>query len=235
MRAVNLLPREESRRSGLALTLQEQLVLAAPLLAIAIVLAGFLLANAKVGSEKRTVSGLQQDLSALPKPKHPVVNQTLVGQHGDRVAALASALSGRVAWDRILREISSILPEDVWLTSLTVQSPGATASSPTPGASASSSTPGSETPSTTPAATPPASTTSGPPSTSTPSAGGTRPLTIDGYTYSQEGVARFMARLAVIPELADVTLQKSSLTGVSGRNVVDFAIQADLRGPGAGA
>jgi Tfp pilus assembly protein PilN len=229
MRAVNLLPREESR-AGLALTLQEQLVLAAPLLAVAIVLAGFLLANAKVGSEKRTVSGLQQDLSALPKPKHPVVNQALVTQHSDRVAALASALSGRVAWDRILREISSILPEDVWLTSLNVQSPGSPAA-----ASTATSTPGSTPPSTTSTTPPPASTTSAPPSTPTAAPGGSRPVTIDGYTYSQEGVARLMARLAVIPELIDVTLQKSSLTGVSGRNVVDFSIEADLRGPGAGA
>src|SRR5207248_8363217 len=127
---VNLLPREQPRRAGPPLTVQEQIVLAAPLLAVAIVLAGFLLASAKVSSQTRTVSGLQQDLSALPKPKVPVVNEALVSQHSSRVAALALALSDRVAWDRILREISSILPEDVWLTSLIVQSPDATASTP---------------------------------------------------------------------------------------------------------
>jgi Tfp pilus assembly protein PilN len=231
VRAVNLLPREEPRRAGPSLTVPEQLVLAAPLLAVAIVLAGFLLASAKVSSQKRTVSGLQQELSSLPKPKRPVVvDQALVSQHSDRVAALAQALSGRVAWDRILREISSILPEDVWLTSLNVQSPGSTAS-PSTSSSASASTPGSETPAT-PA---PTSTTSTTPSTSTSSSGGSSPLTIEGYTYSQEGVARFMARLAVIPELMDVTLEKSALTDVSGRNVVGFTIQANIRGVGAGS
>jgi Tfp pilus assembly protein PilN len=227
MRAVNLLPREEPRRAGPPLTVQEQVVLAAPLVAIAIVLAGFLLASAKVNGEKRTVSGLQQDLSAIPKPKQPVVNQALVSQHDSRVAALAQALSGRVAWDRILREISSILPEDVWLTSLNVQSPDASSTSaPTPAPAATTTT--------TSTTTTPTSTTSTPPSTSTNS-GGTRPLTIDGYTYSQEGVARFMARLSVIPELVNVTLQRSALTGVSEHNVVAFTIQADLRGPGSGS
>jgi Tfp pilus assembly protein PilN len=225
MRAVNLLPREEQRRAGPPLTLQEQLVLAAPLLAVAIVLAGFFLASAKVSSQKRTVAGLERDLSAIPKPKRPVVNGALVSQHSSRVAALAQALSGRVAWDRILREISSILPEDVWLTSLNVQSPDA---------SASTSTPPPTPPSTTSTTTTPTSTTGTAPSTPAPS-GASRPLTIDGYTYSQEGVARFMARLAVIPELTNVTLQRSALTGVSGRNVVSFTIQADIRHQGAGS
>ena len=44
-----------------------------------------------------------------------------------------------------------------------------------------------------------------------------------------------MARLAVIPELTGVTLQNSALTGVSGRNVVAFTIQAGIRRPGAGS
>ena len=40
-------------------------------------------------------------------------------RRAQRVAALSSALSSRVAWDRVLRQISLVLPEDVWLTSLT--------------------------------------------------------------------------------------------------------------------
>jgi Tfp pilus assembly protein PilN len=229
MRAVNLLPREEPRRAGPALTLQEQLLLAAPLLAAAIVLAGFLMASAKVHKEASTVQGLHEQLASLPAPKRPVVDQSLVTQHGQRVSALAEALSGRVAWDRILREISSVLPEDVWLTSLDVQSPDSTTTS-TP------------TPTPTPTAGPTSTTSSSTPSTgatSTPlvttSSSGFSPLTISGYTYSQEGVARFMARLAVIPELTHVTLQKSFLSPISGRSVVQFTIQADIRRPGAGS
>jgi Tfp pilus assembly protein PilN len=45
-----------------------------------------------------------------------------------RVAALSSALSARIAWDRVLREVSLVLPEDVWLTQLTgiTPEPGST-------------------------------------------------------------------------------------------------------------
>ena len=43
------------------------------------------------------------------------------------------------------------------------------------------------------------------------------------------------ARLAVIPELTNVTLQKSLLSPISGRNVVQFTVQADIRRPGAGS
>src|SRR5207253_4568841 len=129
-------------------TLQEQLLLAAPLLAAAIVLAAFLMASAMVHKETSAVQGLHEQLASLPAPKRPVVDQSLVTQHGQRVSALAEALSGRVAWDRILREISSVLPEDVWLTSLDVQSPDSSTTStptptpaPTPTATTSSSTP----------------------------------------------------------------------------------------------
>jgi Tfp pilus assembly protein PilN len=226
MRAVNLLPREEPRRSGPALTVPEQMVLAAPLLGVALLLAGFLLASAKVHKENSTLSGLRAQLEALPARKHAPVDTGLVVQHDERISALAQALSGRVAWDRILREISSVLPEDVWLTSLDVQSPdGAEAAPPAPAPTTGAAT--------TPTTTTPASTTPAPATSSPASSSGLSPLTVSGYTYSQEGVARLLARLAVIPELTHVTLQKSVRTPVSGRPVVNFTIQADLRRPGA--
>ena len=131
-------------------------------------------------------------------------------------------MQSRVAWDRILREISSVLPEDVWLTELTAESPQAPAAAPPPPPATTTESSGGETTTTTATPTP---------APVAPSA----PLDIQGYTYSQEGVARFMARLSVIPELADVTLQRSALQGVSGHNVVAFTIQADLRGPGSGS
>src|SRR5207302_1216483 len=64
----------------------------------------------------------------------------LRAERDQRVAALAAALSQRVAWDRILRQISSILPEDVWLTSIDAQSPTADAASSTPAPTTTTST-----------------------------------------------------------------------------------------------
>jgi Tfp pilus assembly protein PilN len=40
-------------------------------------------------------------------------------QREQRSLALASALGKRVAWDRVLRRFALVLPDDVWLNSLT--------------------------------------------------------------------------------------------------------------------
>jgi hypothetical protein len=55
------------------------------------------------------------------------------------------------------------------------------------------------------------------------------PLQLMGYTYSQEGVARLLTRLAVIPELDDVKLLESSQVALAGRLVFSFSIQASVR------
>ena len=57
----------------------------------------------------------------------------------------------------------------------------------------------------------------------------TAPLNLNGYTYSQEGVARFLTRLAVIPELQDVKLISSAVADIQGRTVVRFSITAGIR------
>jgi Tfp pilus assembly protein PilN len=42
---------------------------------------------------------------------------------------MQGALSGRVAWDRLLREVSLVLPKDVWLSSLGLSTPTGAAQS----------------------------------------------------------------------------------------------------------
>jgi Tfp pilus assembly protein PilN len=68
---------------------------------------------------------LQARVDALPPaPAGPTAGTTqLASEHSARVTALSAALSNRVAWDRVFREFSLLLPDDVWLTSLTAQSP----------------------------------------------------------------------------------------------------------------
>jgi Tfp pilus assembly protein PilN len=61
--------------------------------------------------------------------------------------------------------------------------------------------------------------------------GATRLLQISGYTYSHDAVARLLARLSVVPDLRDVQLQRSALTSLSGREVVEFELAAGVRGP----
>ncbi len=94
-----------------------------------------------------------------------------------RVSALAVVLGQRVVWDRLLREVSEVVPSDVWLTTVTAQSPTYATGS----------------------ATAPAAVT-----TTLPQG-----FVVDGCTYSQPSVARFLARLQLVPDLSDVTLAKA--------------------------
>jgi Tfp pilus assembly protein PilN len=52
---------------------------------------------------------------------------------------LNAALAGRVAWDRVLREMTLVLPSDVWLTDLSAGAPSTTTTSTSASSSGSSS------------------------------------------------------------------------------------------------
>ena len=234
MKAVNLLPRDTPKRARKKLTLGFQLTLVSPIVIGAILAAGFLLASSKVNDHEATLQALQHELASIPpRVEQPQTNQQLALQRDQRIQALGGALQSRVSWDRILREISSVLPEDVWLTSLSATSPAAPAP-PAPPPPPSTDTTSTDTTSTDTTSTDTTSTdtTAAPaPVPAAPVAPVTSPLSIAGYTYSQEGVARFMSRLAVIPELQDVKLVTSALADVNGRKVVSFSITAGVLSP----
>src|SRR5712691_9588546 len=123
MRAVNLLPREP-KRSRKRLTVVAQVAIVSPFVVGSLLAGGYLLASSKANDKKVTLQALQAELSALPAPARlPQTNPELAAQRDQRIAALSSALQGRLAWDRILRQISAVLPGDVWLTTLSAQSP----------------------------------------------------------------------------------------------------------------
>ena len=193
MRAVNLLPREEVVRSfqakrGVAIGGG-----AGAALATVVLVSMMMAAGGAANSKQEELDGLRAQIAAIPA--EPVVDTStddaLAVQKGARVGALSAALSGRVAWDRVLRQVSLVLPEDVWLTNLAAAAPDASQ---------------------------PVATGSG--------------FTLTGATYSQNGVARFLSRLAVIPDLSNVRLQSSQSQLLNGRDLVQFTILADLRVPG---
>jgi len=154
------------------------------------------------------------ELARLPKTQRATVGTGVITQERtDRVAALAAALSTRIAFDRLLSQISRVLPADAWLTGLTASSPSVPTT--TIGVSGA----------------PQPSSTSGP-----------QGVTIEGATYSQESVARVLSRLAVVPTLQNVRLTASAIVEPSsqsqpgskpaspkGKHVVTFSIAADLR------
>ena len=126
MKAVNLLPRAEARRSVKAGAPVITGVVAA-IVVTGVLCAGFLMTSATVAKKRDALDAAQAELALVPPPapKQSGADATLAGEELARATALQAALNGRVAWDRILREISLVLPSDVWLSSMTLNAPGA--------------------------------------------------------------------------------------------------------------
>jgi hypothetical protein len=124
MRAVNLLPRD-IERSGIKPTGPLLTGVIGSVLVTTALCAGFLLQSAKVAEKRNELDAARAELALVPPPAPtgPSDANGLAGQEAARVVALQAALSGRVAWDRLLREVSMVLPKDVWLSSMTLSAP----------------------------------------------------------------------------------------------------------------
>jgi Tfp pilus assembly protein PilN len=217
MRAVNLLPRDE-HRARLEGKRAPVLVAAGGIgvVTVAAALLG-LSASGSAGDKRAELKSVNAAIARLPKAQEPTVsNGTIAQERTDRIAALSAALSTRIPFDRLFRQIAAVLPEDAWLTGLKATAP--TSLSPAAGTSGSA-----------------------PALTSTAQ----DDVTIAGATYSQDSVVRVLSRLAIVPALQDVRLTSSALVEPqssasqtsgspgpakkSGRKVVTFTINASLR------
>ena len=196
MRAVNLLPRDHGQRTIKKESLPVLVGGCSGLLVLAVLGAMFMMGSGKIASQQRKVDDLNRQFQALPPPPPgpTAAQQQLAGEKSARVSALMTALSSRVSWDRVFREFSLILPEDVWLTSLSAKSPISPATN-------TSSTGGSTVPSM---------------------------FTVQGRTYSHDGVARLLSRLQLVPDLTNVQLISSTRSKVGNQPVVEFTIAADI-------
>jgi Tfp pilus assembly protein PilN len=123
MRSVNLLPRDDKRQRPQPGAVLLTGVLGSVL--VTAVLAGFfMMASSSVSDRQSELDGLRAELAAIPPaPEAPADNSGLETEKSARVAVLGKALGARVAWDRILREISLVLPEDIWLETLNANAP----------------------------------------------------------------------------------------------------------------
>jgi Tfp pilus assembly protein PilN len=200
VRAINLLPRDDSRRNQ-----KTQWIVLAPVAAAVLLTAllsvTFLSASGKVKDKQAELQSLNDTLAAFPTPDASKIQSqnALATDKQVRVTALSAALTRRVAWDRIFRELSLVLPEDVWLTTLSARAP-VSSSIPVAPAPAAAGT-----------------------------AVAASQFTLDGYTYSHAAVARLLSRLSVIPDLVNVQLQQSTLTEAGTSKTVHFVIAADVR------
>jgi Tfp pilus assembly protein PilN len=207
MRAVNLLPRNDAQTRKVP-QLPVLVGCVGAVLVTAVLAFMFISASSQVGQQRRALEGAQTEYAAIPAPAAPnPVDGQLPQQHQSRVTALATALGQRLPWDRLLREVSQVVPSDVWLTSLNAQGPTVTAAV---------------------------------------TVAGTLPqeFIVNGCTYSPDSVARFLARLDVVPDLMNVTLGKAlSTTASAGSDtatqgaacpagMINFTLQGNLRASG---
>jgi len=211
MRAVNLLPKDSARRAGPPVPTAVAATVIGGLVLVSLMISVLLLsAHGKVKSRQLELAQKQAELAAIPVPAQSRLQQqdALVADKSARVAALNAALSKRIAWDRVLREFALVLPDDVWLLSMSATAPSSATATPATSASSTS-------------------------SSTTPALGGQLGFSIEGYTYSHDAVARLLTRLAIVPDLQQVQLVSSEQAKLGNRTVIHFKISANVRAPGA--
>jgi len=129
MRAVNLLARNDfaTQTRGAGRRASVPIVGGAGAAAVCALLALlFLTTSSGVSSKEQDLEALRTERAALAKAAGSLGSASLIAERRSREAALAGALSGRIAWDRVLRRLALVLPRDVWVTGLTASAPTAT-------------------------------------------------------------------------------------------------------------
>ena len=218
MRAVNLLPREY--QNAKSIRHEDPAVVVGSALGVIVMIAlgsSFLVAHSHANAEQAQLTKARLELAqlsqrklAVPKPKAPATPITpivpppaVTGQEASWLTAVTTNLSQRIAWDRILREVSLVIPDDVTLVQLTLTAP--TVASAGPAAS--------------------------------PNA--TQGFVIQGSAFSYDSVARLLTRLALVPDLSNVTLSNTSSGGLGSgptpASGVQFNITAAVKDPAVAA
>lgn len=192
MKAVNLLPHEELANRSLGI--RDPVLFGGLTLATVVVvgMAGsFLLEHSQSGSTQQELTAAQRQLAeAQAREQHQqrpgshvklLPLPSVTSQEQPWRTAVASAMSTRIAFDRLLKEFGQVVPSDVTVSDLTMGAPGVSASA--------------------------ASGTSTTTSTSTSTNG---VFSLTGTTFSEDSVARLLSRLMLLPDLTNVSLTNST-------------------------
>lgn len=135
MRAVNLLPKDDLAANSIRNEDPAVVVGSALGLVVLIALGGaFYLAHAQAGTQQQKLNAARLELGKLSLIKPPVVKvpkvtrpiipiPAVTGEESARLTAVSTAMSTRIAWDRILRDFALVIPDDVTITTLTMTAP----------------------------------------------------------------------------------------------------------------
>jgi Tfp pilus assembly protein PilN len=141
MRAVNLLPRDAQMRKSFRD--EDPAVVVGSALAVVVAIGlgvGFMTAHSHATAEQQKLAAARAELGRVgaelkpvkpvspttksKKPARPIVPVPAVtAEEQPRLDALSQALSTRIAWDRVLREFSLVVPSDVTVSSLNMTAP----------------------------------------------------------------------------------------------------------------
>ena len=138
MRAVNLLPRDLQQRKSFRE--EDPAVVVGSALGVIVMIAlgaAFFVAHGRASSEQERLTRARLELAALSQKQHPaskpvkpavpitpiVPPPAVTGQEATWLSAVSTNLSQRIAFDRVLRDVSLVIPDDVTLTSMTMSAP----------------------------------------------------------------------------------------------------------------
>jgi Tfp pilus assembly protein PilN len=194
---VNLIPPEIAEAERLH-TMQRVMALA---VIVAVLLVGFLYWHAKKGmtTAQNSLQAAKAQNAAL-ETKYTALNyvQTDFNAAQAKQDMLDQAMSQEIRWSFVLQDLTTRIPNDVWLTGLSAAettAPGSTATPATP-------TPGSPT--------------------------GIGTVTFSGTAFSHDDVANWLEALAKIKGFAAPSFSSSTKASIGTRVFVNFGTQATV-------
>ena len=145
MRAVNLLPRDMQQRKSFRE--EDPAVVVGSALGVIVMIAlgaAFFVAHGKANTQQARLTKAQLELAALSekkreaqkpaKPSAPITPivppPAITGQEASWLSAVSTNLSQRIAFDRVLRDVSLVIPDDITLSSMTMSAPLSTVAVP---------------------------------------------------------------------------------------------------------
>jgi len=118
VQAVNLLPRDDPNRRTKT-NVPVVVGVAGAVLTTVLIGMMYMSASGAVHDRQQELDSARAELAVVPPPvQQSSAQAALAAEQKARVSALSTVMSTRVAWDRVLREVTLVLPEDVWLVSL---------------------------------------------------------------------------------------------------------------------
>jgi Tfp pilus assembly protein PilN len=199
MKAVNLLPPTQRRARGFTGSRTPLAVAGAVLLVGGMGFWGYSVHSqvATVKDQVATASaerdGLRTQLGAFQQAQAREAAQAV------RRGAVVGLVEGRINWERLVRDVSAVMPRQVWLTNLK----GETDATPTTATAATAA------PALNNAAVP-------------------RGMHLDGFAYTQDQVALLLSRVSTIPGLGEPRLATSEVQDRGDRSVIHFILDIPI-------